>query len=141
MSKLDPDFTDTRSCFCSALRRAGRAVTQHYEAAFRGTGLRATQFTVLATLAQVEPMTMSDLAELLGMERTTLTRNLRPLEAKGWVRGLADDADLRRRRIELTPKGRAAATRAIPTWRKAQASIGPVLARFGIRFEDPSRAS
>lgn len=141
MSKVDPDFTDTRSCFCSALRRAGRAVTQHYEAAFRGAGLRGTQFTVLATLAQVKPMTMSDLADLLGMERTTLTRNLRPLEKKGWVRGVADDADLRRRRIELTPRGRAVAARAIPTWRKAQASISPVLARFGIRFDDPARAS
>src|SRR5262245_41728477 len=98
-------FLDCRECFCSALRRAGRAVTQHYEAAFRGTGLRATQFTILATLAQTEPMTMSELADLLGLERTTLTRNLRPLESKGWIRAASDSEDLRRRRIGLTAKG------------------------------------
>ena len=111
-------------------------MTQHYEAAFRGAGLRATQFTVLATLAQTEPMTMSELAELLGLERTTLTRNLRPLEAKGWVRGLSDDEDLRRRRIELTPQGRAIAVKAMPRWRRAQASVAPVLARFGVRLTE-----
>jgi len=132
----EESFFDCRSCFCSALRRAGRAVTQHYEAAFRGAGLRATQFTVLATLAQTEPMTMSELAELLGLERTTLTRNLRPLEAKGWVRGLSDDEDLRRRRIELTPQGRAIAVKAMPRWRRAQASVAPVLARFGVRLTE-----
>jgi DNA-binding MarR family transcriptional regulator len=137
MQNDDSSFVNCRECFCSALRRAGRAVTQHYEAAFRGTGLRATQFTVLATLAQTRPMTMSDLAELLGLERTTLTRNLRPLESKGWVRATSDDADLRRRRIELTPKGRAVAAKALPTWRRAQASVGPVLARFGVRLSEP----
>jgi DNA-binding MarR family transcriptional regulator len=79
-------------------------------------------------------LTMSELAEVLGLERTTLTRNLRPLESKGWVRALSDDADLRRRRIELTAKGRAAAAKALPLWRRAQASVGPVLARYGVRL-------
>ena len=110
-------------------------MTQHYEAAFRGAGMRATQFTVLATLAQVEaPMTISKLAKLLGVERTTLTRNLRPLETKGWVRGSADDADQRLRRVELTSKGRTAAERALPAWRRAQSGAGAVLERFGVRL-------
>ncbi len=58
-------------------------MTQHYERAFRGTGLRATQFTLLATLIQTGPIPLGRLAEMTGLERTTLTRNLRPLEKRG----------------------------------------------------------
>jgi DNA-binding MarR family transcriptional regulator len=134
MPPTDPDFAECRDCLCSALRRAGRAVTQHYESAFRGSGMRATQFTILATLTQTGPVTTSGLAEYLGLERTTLTRNLRPLESRGWVRAESDEADLRRRRVGLTARGRAAAARALPRWRRAQAGAGPVLARFGVRL-------
>jgi DNA-binding MarR family transcriptional regulator len=134
MSARDPEFAECRTCLCSALRRAGRAVTHHYESAFRGSGMRATQFNILATLTQTGPVTMSELAGYLGLERTTLTRNLRPLESRGWVRATSDEADLRRRRVELTAKGRAAAARALPAWRRAQAGAGPVLARFGVHL-------
>ena len=134
---IDPTFADCRTCSCAALRRASRAVTQHYEARFRGTGLRATQFTVLVTLAQTGPVTVSKLAGLLGLERTTLTRNLRPLEARGWVRELPDESDHRRRRVALTPAGRSAAGKALPAWRKAQATVAPILDRFGLRFTTP----
>ena len=107
-------FHACRHCSCSALRRASRAVTQHYEACFRGTGLRATQFTLLASLAQTGPLPMSLLASRLGLERTSLTRNLRPLERKGFVETLTDD-DRRIRRIKITKRGEAAAsTRSAP---------------------------
>lgn len=130
----DPAFAECRACLGSALRRANRAVAQYYETAFRGSGMRATQFTILVTLTQTGALTMSQLAERLGLERTTLTRNLRPLESHGWVRAASDEADLRRRRVELTAAGRAAAARALPAWRRAQAGVGPVLARFGVRL-------
>ncbi len=125
-------FLDCRSCICSALRRASRAVTQHYEASFRGTGMRATQFTLLATLAQTGPLSLSALATLLGLERTTLTRNLGPLEKKGYVSSVADD-DQRVRRVVITKKGENAALGALDAWKQAQRTVGVVLDRAGVK--------
>ena len=125
-------FLDCRSCICSALRRASRAVTQHYEASFRGTGMRATQFTLLATLAQTGPLSLSALATLLGLERTTLTRNLGPLEKKGYVSSVADD-DQRVRRVVITKKGENAALGAVDAWKQAQRTVGVVLDRAGVK--------
>ncbi len=130
-ANLSP-FLACRNCACSALRRASRAVTQHYEASFRGTGLRATQFTLLATLAQTGPLPLSALAAMLGLERTSLTRNLGPLEKKGFVSTVADD-DQRVRRIAITKKGEAAALAALDAWNQAQSSVGEVLRRTGVR--------
>lgn len=130
-SALSP-FLACHNCACSALRRASRAVTQHYEASFRGTGLRATQFTLLATLAQTGPLPLSALAAMLGLERTSLTRNLGPLEKKGFVSTVADD-DQRVRRIAITKKGEAAALAALDAWSQAQSSVGEVLRRTGVR--------
>ncbi|HUX81484.1 MAG TPA: MarR family transcriptional regulator [Halothiobacillus sp.] len=126
------EFMACRQCACSALRRASRAVTQHYEASFRGTGLRATQFTVLATLAQTGPLPLTDLATMLGLERTSLTRNLGPLEKKGFVQSVPA-ADQRIRRIEITKQGEAAALAALDAWKQAQATVGDVIRRTGIR--------
>lgn len=106
-------------------------MTQHYEASFRGTGLRATQFTLLATLAQTGPLPLSALASMLGLERTSLTRNLRPLEKKGFVGTKADD-DQRIRRIVITKKGTAAALAALGAWNHAQATVDEVLRRTGV---------
>jgi len=125
-------FRACRTCACAALRRATRAVTQHYERHFRGTGLRATQFTVLATLAQTGPLSISELSEILGLERTTLSRNLRLIENKGWVSAIAH-GDQRVRRMALTPKGRKKAAIALPVWRRADASAETVLRRFGLQ--------
>jgi len=106
-------------------------VTQHYEASFRGTGLRATQFTVLATLTQTGPLPLTALANMLGMERTSLTRNLLPLEKKGFVTAMSDD-DQRVRRIAITKKGENAALGALDAWKKAQATADEVLRGTGI---------
>ena len=132
MSSSAPSFEACRSCACSALRRASRAVTQHYERHFRGSGLRATQFTVLATLAQTGPLSLSELSAKLGLERTTLSRSVRLIENKGWVSAIAHD-DQRVRRMALTPKGRKKATAALPVWKQADAGAGTVLRRFGLQ--------
>jgi DNA-binding MarR family transcriptional regulator len=121
-------FRPCRACTCSALRRVGRAVTQHYEAAFRGTGLRSTQFTLLATLIQTGPIPLSRLADMAGLERTTLTRNLRPLEKRGLIRS-DGEADGRVRRIAITPDGERLAVELLPAWQRAQATVGAVLER------------
>ena len=131
MSSQDQDFHPCRACACSALRRASRAVTLHYEAHFRGQELRATQFTILATLNQTGPIALTRLAEQLGLDRTTLTRNLRPLARKGFVTE-APQADRRVKQVAITPAGAAAAREALPAWHKAQDSVGPVLERIGL---------
>ncbi|HEY5792949.1 MAG TPA: MarR family transcriptional regulator [Chthoniobacterales bacterium] len=121
------DFEPCRGCACLNLRKASRSVTQHYEAHFRGSELRATQFTLLAVLVQTGPMPMTQLARMLGMERTTLTRNLALLERKGFIK-LSGDDDARVRLVEITPSGKTAAARGLVIWKRAQAGVGAVLA-------------
>jgi DNA-binding MarR family transcriptional regulator len=113
------DFTACRQCACSAARRKSRELTRFYARTMRGSGLRSPQFTLLATLIQTGPMAATRLAGFLGLERTTLTRNLRPLLRDGLV-AVEDDADRRVHKIAITTKGVEAARRAFPFWRKAQ---------------------
>ena len=124
MSKSTPpskrcDTAELTACTCANLRKASRAVTQVYDAALQPTGLKATQFTLLATLATLGDLPLTRLAEALVMDRTTLTRNLKPLVGKGLV-DVARDDDQRVRRIGLTPSGRTAFDEALPHWRNAQ---------------------
>jgi DNA-binding MarR family transcriptional regulator len=113
------DFTVCRQCACSRARRRSRELTRLYERTMRGSGLRASQFSLLATLMQTGPMPATRLAGLLGLERTTLTRNLRPLIRDHLVL-IEDDADRRVHKIAITTDGAEAARRAFPLWRKAQ---------------------
>lgn len=129
MRRSVEDFFPCRDCTCAALRRAGRAVTQHYEQRFRGSGLRGTQFTILATVIQTGSIPISRLANMLGVERTTLTRNLKPLERRKLLT-LSGDADGRVRQVSVTPAGETLARKLLPRWKQAQASVGEVLARF-----------
>lgn len=123
MSTRLPDPSDAaRDCACFNLRKAARAVTQLYEAALAPSGIRATQFSVLVALALVEGAPLSRVAEGLVMDRTTLTRNLRPLERQGWVR-IEEGEDRRERNLSLTRSGRAALERALPLWQQAQARV------------------
>ena len=119
----------TRNCTCSALRRATRAVTAHYESHFRGSGLRGTQFTILSVLAQAGPLPMTRLADLLGVERTTLTRNLTVLARRGLV-AWTGETDGRVRKALLTKAGDAMLRKCLPHWMAAEASVGKVLERF-----------
>ncbi len=95
--------------------------------------MRATQFSILSLLTQTGPLPISLLADKLGLERTTLTRNLRPLEGKGWIRVGSVDADQRVHQIELTSSGHAAARKALAAWRRAQAGVGPILDRLDLK--------
>jgi DNA-binding MarR family transcriptional regulator len=71
--------------FAAVIRTAARAVTRAYDEALRPVGLRATQLSVLLAVAAEDPMSITALAKFMGMERSTLTRNLRPLEKEGLV--------------------------------------------------------
>ncbi len=123
MVQRHPDPADAaRNCACFNLRKAARAVTQLYDAALAPSGIRATQFSVLVALALVDGAPLSRVADGLVMDRTTLTRNLRPLERRGWVRIEAGE-DRRERNLSLTRSGRAALERALPLWQQAQARV------------------
>ncbi|HEX4321157.1 MAG TPA: MarR family transcriptional regulator [Acidobacteriaceae bacterium] len=129
MKDFQTQLARTRNCSCSALRRATRAVTAHYEGHFRGSGLRGTQFTILSVLAQAGPLPMTRLADLLGVERTTLTRNLMVLARQGLV-AWTGEQDGRVRKALLTKSGDAMLHTCLPHWMAAEASVGKVLKRF-----------
>ncbi len=113
------DVTEPTNCTCFGLRKAARAVTQMYDQALKPSGLRATQLSLLAVTERAGPRRMAEIAELLVMDRTTLTRNLKPLLDQGLLERVAG-ADRRRRPIAITAKGRAALAQALPYWREAQ---------------------
>jgi DNA-binding MarR family transcriptional regulator len=112
-------------CTCARLRKLSRRVTRVYDAHLAAAGLKTTQYSLLTNAAR-EPRTVTDLAAEMGMDRTTLTRNLRPLVANGWVR-LSIGIDSRSRIVEVTPKGIGARKSAAAQWKKAQAELQATL--------------
>ena len=129
-SDHDPDYMAAAGCFCLASRQAARKITRLYDSYMQGSGVRATQFTILSQLMLRGEMPIGKLAGLLGMERTTLSRNLTLLEGKGWISISAGD-DPRARMIEITTQGRSLVRRGFPYWSKAQAHIGKLLGADG----------
>ena len=113
-------------CACASLRRASRAVTQVYDQELRGLGLRVTQFTLLQALELSGNLTQGRLGELLSLDSTTLTRTLRPLLGRGWVRSLPGE-DRRERHFQLTPAGRRQLEYARPGWEHAQQRLQKAL--------------
>lgn len=113
------DLSATAMCTSFNLRKASRAVTQFYDDALRETGLKSTQFSLLAAAAMAGTMPISRLADEMAMDRTTLTRNLKPLENEGLLR-VQTGADKRVRNVTVTPEGLDLLERAAPLWRKAQ---------------------
>jgi len=121
ISDISDPFKPT-ACVCFNLRRAVRTVTRHYDAALAPVGLTANQFSLLAVLSGTGPSGLGELASRLGVDRTTLTRNLKPLTRDGLVDTQPGD-DRRRRAIVLTAVGRVRLADALPLWRKAQCQM------------------
>ena len=111
-----------KDCACHRLRTAARVVTRSYDEALRPSGLRASQFAVLAAATADEVLSITSLASFLGMDRSTLTRNLRPLESQGLVR-VGVEGWRRSRALEITAKGRAKLASALPHWQQAQRAL------------------
>jgi DNA-binding MarR family transcriptional regulator len=129
----EPDSTDymaAAGCFCMASRDAARKITRLYDSMMQESGVRITQFTILSQLMLRGEMPIGKLAGLLGMERTTLTRNLMPLEEQKWITVRAGE-DPRARMIAITGPGRAVVRRAFPYWSSAQAHVGKLLGADG----------
>jgi len=117
-------------CTCFRLRRLTRRVTQHYDRALAPAGLRVTQFSLLSALERDArgSVPMRELAPLLDLERTTLTRNVAPLVERGWVEVIGG-ADARSRDVRITAAGRAARAAALPYWRAAQDGLVQLLGK------------
>ncbi|MGY4803440.1 MarR family winged helix-turn-helix transcriptional regulator [Teichococcus aerofrigidensis] len=110
------------TCLCLHAQRAARALARRFDEALRPLGLTNGQFSLLMSLNRPEPPPMRPVAELLGMDRTTLTASLKPLERRGLVRVEPDPEDRRSRRLHLTPAGRAVLAEAFPVWRDTHAA-------------------
>jgi DNA-binding MarR family transcriptional regulator len=113
-------------CVCGNLRMAARAVSSVYDRHLRGAGLQASQMAVLWAVAGLNGASVKKIALKLAMHNTALVRNLRVLEARGWV-AIEVGADRRQRLVTLTDEGRAVFGRALPLWKRAQEEIALAL--------------
>jgi len=116
------DMSAAENCVCFNLRWVTRAVTQFYDAEMRRHGIRPTQGSILASLQAKDSWNMAELSDWLGMERTTLVRNLRPLQRDGFVKTIGGG---RGNRVEvmITNKGRKQIEKLTPAWKSAQNAV------------------
>jgi DNA-binding MarR family transcriptional regulator len=132
MMKHQSSVQVCRPCNCGALRRASRRVSQLYDAALAPSGVKCTQFAILAELERsggAEPVTMCKLASAMIMDRSTLGHNLRPLQRDQLVvMRLAED-DRRKRYVQLTPKGKVILKHARSLWRRAEQQFEKVMGK------------
>jgi DNA-binding MarR family transcriptional regulator len=129
------------TCLCLHLQRAARAVARRFDNAFRSFDLTNQQFSLLMSLNRPEPASMQSVANLLAMDRTTLTAALKPLERRGLVATTIDPNDRRGRRLILTQTGHDLLAAAMPVWQREHAALD---AGFGLnsaeRLRDDLRA-
>jgi DNA-binding MarR family transcriptional regulator len=110
-------------CVCLHLQRAARALARRFDEAFRPLGITNGQFSILTSLNRPDRPRIGEVADLLAMDRTTLTAALKPLQRAGWVEVAVDPADARSRRMELTAAGREVVRLALPVWRQTHAEL------------------
>ena len=111
------------TCICMAVQSAGRAVGRRFDEAFRPLRINNWQFSLLMALSGSEPPTIGQVAGALSIDRTTITANLKPLERRGLVAVVQDDADQRLRRVRLTDAGRSLLADALSSWERVNAAI------------------
>lgn len=125
------------TCLCLHVQRAARALARRFDEALRPLDLTNGQFSLMMSLNRPEPPNIGSVAELLAMDRTTLTAALKPLARRGLVRVFADKEDRRSRRIALMPAGETLLARAAPIWEHAHARLDKIL---GVRGAASLRA-
>ena len=115
-------------CLCMHLQRAARATARLFDEALRPHGLTSGQFSLLMSLNRPEAPTVGSIANLLAMDRTTLTANIKPLVRRELMEVAVDEADRRSRRLRLTDAGRALLAEAFPIWKKTHEEVDARLA-------------
>jgi DNA-binding MarR family transcriptional regulator len=123
-------------CACSQVRRLARKLSAHYDSILSPEGLTITQYSLIVNIERAGQLSHSFLAEKVGMERTTLTRNLRPLIRAGWV-AVAAGKDRRQHLLQLTAMGKRKLIRSLPLWEQAQSQF---LSRIGCQSLQELRA-
>ena len=111
-----------RGCTNLKLRQMDRVVTRHYDAYLGAAGMKNTQYSLLSHVAALGPIRPSDLAQRMGLDASTLTRNLQPLVSQGWLR-MGPGEDARSRLIEATKEGHAKRSEAKREWKRAQLAL------------------
>lgn len=111
------------TCLCLHVQRAARALARRFDEALRPVGLTNRQFSLLMSLNRPQPPAIAPVAQLLAMDRTTLTAALKPLERDGLVSIEPDPADRRSRLLRLTERGHAVLARATPIWSETHAAV------------------
>jgi DNA-binding MarR family transcriptional regulator len=119
---MEPAEAKIAQCVCGSVRKAARAVTKVYDDALRAAGIRITQLGILGVAVRIGPVTVTQLAEATMTDRTTLTRNLKVLEQKDFIRIEAGN-DQREREITVTSQGREALSIAYPIWKEVQSKV------------------
>jgi len=112
---------------CLYVQRAARALARRFDDALRPIGLTNGQFSLMMSLNRPEPPDMGSVASLLGMDRTTLTAAVKPLERRGLLKIKVDPVDRRSRIMTLTQKGRRLLARAVPLWRRTHVAVEALL--------------
>src|ERR1700730_16921003 len=111
-----------RECVAFRVRKLNRMVTAIYDSALASAGLKTSQYSVLVAVANREKARPAELAKLLQMDESTLSRNVERMCAKGWLR-LEPDADRRSHLIEVTDKGQALIRKCLPAWQRAPTEV------------------
>ena len=121
MEEFELDIV-ARTCANRHLRQAARVVTRAYDRVLAPTGLKSTQFSLLAATTRMGPRSITELADILGLERSTLSRNLKLMEKEGLIR-VSPEGYKRTRRVEVTPEGKKRLEQALPYWKRAQGDV------------------
>jgi DNA-binding MarR family transcriptional regulator len=119
-------ISECRECICFNLRKAARVVTQLYDVKMRPAGLRATQFALLAHTYAMGPVALTKLAGAMVTDRTTMARNLEPLQNSGLIE-VEDGKDRRTRIVKITEAGREKLAEAYPIWKKTHDEIKEIM--------------
>lgn len=117
-----PDLIETSQCLCLASRRTARAITRRFDSALRVHGIRATQFSLLAALALKGPQPIGALADFIGADRTTLTRNVAIAQEHGLVE-MGPGTDARSHIARVTARGRQILQKAFRDWQRTQTEL------------------
>jgi DNA-binding MarR family transcriptional regulator len=114
-------------CLCLHVQRAARGLARRFDDAFRPVKLNNGQFSLLVSLNRPDPPGMASVADLLGMDRTTLTAALKPLERRGLLKITPDPSDRRSRLLHLTLQGKTLLARAVPIWERTSQHLETLL--------------
>jgi DNA-binding MarR family transcriptional regulator len=127
--------TISRTCIASRLRLLNRVVTNLYDDALRPLGLKVSQLNILILTARLGVARPAQVCEILQLDASTLSRNLKPLHSHGWLEGVSEE-DARAQPFRLTPRGKRLVEKAVPAWGEAQRRAGELLGDDGIALLD-----